>query len=87
MLLLGVEKIGEFVLERAVDKNTSKVNWRVKLVLSKEIMWPGNGGVPLDSPTCGFDGEFCLPDPKQKEDKGGDKASPRSLLDFTFKFT
>jgi len=65
-----VEKIGEFVLEHPVDKNTSKVKRKVKLVLSKKIMWPGDGTVPRDSPKCGFEGEKCLPDPQQKEDKG-----------------
>ena len=72
-LALGVEKIGEFVLEHPVDKNTSKVKRKVKLVLSKKIMWPGHGTVPRDSPKCGFEGEKCLPDPQQKEDKGAVK--------------
>ena len=69
-LVLGIEKVGEFVLEHAVDKNTSKIKRKVKLVLSEKIKWPGDGTAPRDSPKCGFEGEKCLSDPQQKEDKG-----------------
>ena len=70
LFALVVEKVGEFVLEHAVDKNTSKVKRKVKLVLTKDIIWPGAGKVPRDSPQCGFQGELCLPESTPKDDKG-----------------
>ncbi|XP_065065708.1 uncharacterized protein LOC135691687 [Rhopilema esculentum] len=63
-----IEQVGEFVLEHPPVTNSTKVKRKVKLVLKKEIQWPGLGKAPRDSPACGFDGEFCLP-PPQKEDK------------------
>ena len=74
-----IEKVGEFVLEHAIDKNTSKVKRKVKLVLSKEIIWPGDGTVPRDSPICGFEGEFCLPHPSINEDKGNNNLFVSSI--------
>ena len=70
LCLLGVEKVGDFVLQRVVNKNTSRVKRKLELVLSEKIIWPGNGAVPRDSPKCGFEGEYCMPESKQKEDKG-----------------
>ena len=62
--------MGDFVLERHSKfdkaKNTTKTFRKVRLELSQEIMWPGNGDAPKDSPKCGFEGERC-PKPNKKD--------------------
>ena len=56
-------------------KNTTKRFWKVRLEISKKIMWPGNRDAPKDSPECGFEGEHC-PKPNKKDKS---KSSPFRL--------